>query len=427
MAIGFAAALLLYGCGKSGDDKGAGQATESGSTESGKAAEGGKTSLIINSNTSDPAPKKAMEELVASFKAAHPDIDVKLNIFDHEAYKTSVRNFLTTKSPDVVTWYAGNRMKLFVDRKLLEDVSDIWQSEKLTEAMASALSAMTIDGKQYGVPYTYYQWGVYYRKDIFDKLQLQVPKTWDEFKAVCKALKEAGITPIDIGTKAPWTTAGWFDYLNLRINGMDFHMKLAAGEVPYTDDRVKAVFAAWGELVGAGYFLENHATYSWQEAQAFLLQGKAAMMLLGNFLVQNLPEESRSNLAFFQFPAINPEVGMFEDAPIDTLHIPAGASNKEAARKFLAFAAKPEQQTAMNKTLGQLPVHREASVQDDPFLNVGVAMLRSANGLAQFYDRDTAAEMAQIGMAGFQEFMVKPERLDKILERLEKARARIFK
>ena len=30
--------------------------------------------------------------------------------------------------------------------------------------------AMTIDGKQWGVPYTYYQWGIYYREDIFNEL-----------------------------------------------------------------------------------------------------------------------------------------------------------------------------------------------------------------------------------------------------------------
>jgi multiple sugar transport system substrate-binding protein len=35
--------------------------------------------------------------------------------------------------------------------------------------------------------------------------------------------------------------------------------------------------------------------------------------------------------------------------------------------------------------------------------------------------------MAKIGMKGFQEFMVKPDRLDKILERIEKGRKRIYK
>jgi len=35
--------------------------------------------------------------------------------------------------------------------------------------------------------------------------------------------------------------------------------------------------------------------------------------------------------------------------------------------------------------------------------------------------------MAQEGMKGFQEFMVKPERLDAILRRLEGVRKRVFK
>jgi multiple sugar transport system substrate-binding protein len=54
-------------------------------------------------------------------------------------------------------------------------------------------------------------------------------------------------------------------------------------------------------------------------------------------------------------------------------------------------------------------------------------MLSEADGTAQFYDRDTTPGMAKEGMKGFQEFMVKPERLDKILESLEKTRKREFK
>jgi multiple sugar transport system substrate-binding protein len=35
--------------------------------------------------------------------------------------------------------------------------------------------------------------------------------------------------------------------------------------------------------------------------------------------------------------------------------------------------------------------------------------------------------MASEGMKGFQEFMINPERLDKILENLERVRARVFR
>ena len=63
-------------------------------------------------------------------------------------------------------------MAPFVNAGLFEDVSDVWQEHGLTDSLGSALSAMTIDGAQWGVPYTYYQWGVYYRKDIFEELGL---------------------------------------------------------------------------------------------------------------------------------------------------------------------------------------------------------------------------------------------------------------
>ena len=43
-------------------------------------------------------------------------------------------------------------------------------------------------------------------------------------------------------------------------------MDLTLGKVPYTDPKVQAVFDKWDELVKPGYFLENHAALSWQEA-----------------------------------------------------------------------------------------------------------------------------------------------------------------
>ena len=383
--------------------------------------------LIINSDASDPAPKAAFGEIVKAFEQENPDIKVTYNLYDHEGYKTTIRNWLVTSPPDVVFWYAGNRMKAFVDRGLFEDVSDIWDNNKLHQDFASAEPAMTIDGKQWGVPYTYYQWGIYYRKDIFDKLGIKEPKTWDEYLAACATLQKNNVTPVTIGTKYLWTTAGWFDYLDLRVNGLAFHMDLMDGKVPYTDPRVKKVFETWKQMVEPGYYLENHATYSWQEAQPFLYRGEAAMYLIGNFIAPNFPPELDGKMAFMQFPIINPEVGMSEDAPMDTLHIPSKAKNKADARKFLAFMARPENQTAVNKALLQIPPNNKAHAVNNVFLNKGVDMLNNADGTAQFFDRDTDPAMAKEAMKGFQEFMVKPDRLDSILSRLEKVRQRTFK
>jgi multiple sugar transport system substrate-binding protein len=383
--------------------------------------------LVINSDQSDPAPKKAMEELLADFQAKYPDIKVKWNNFDHEGYKSAIRNFLTADPPDVAAWYAGNRMAPFVKAGLFEPVDDVWEKNGFNEQLKSAAASMTIDGKKWGVPYTYYQWGIYYNKEAYKKAGVEVPKSWAEFVSNCEKFKAAGIDCLTTGTKALWPGAGIFDYLNLRVNGYEFHMDLANGKVPWTDAKVKATFSEWAKIVP--YTTANHAAIDWQDAAALLSQGKAANYVMGNFAVATFKDGGMTNdtLGFMPFPEITPGIPRAEEAPTDTFHIPSGAKNKEDAKTFLAYLGSAEAQTKMNATLGQLPTNNKATVGDDPFIKAGFEMLSTAYALAQFFDRDAPADMAKAGMEGFQEFMVKPESLDAILERLEKVRQKVYK
>ncbi|WOC16839.1 ABC transporter substrate-binding protein [Pseudochrobactrum sp. MP213Fo] len=383
--------------------------------------------LVINTDASFPAVKEAFQVAVDGFEKENPDIKVTLNVFDNEAYKTAIRNFLSAESPDLATWFAGNRMLPYVNSGLFAPIDDVWAENDMGNTLKASESSVTFDGHQWAIPYTYYQWGVYYRKDIFEKLGIAVPTNWEEFKAAGEKLKENGITPVSIGTKFQWTAAGWFDYLNLRTNGYDFHMAVTRGEIPWTDERIRKTMANWEELIKADFFLKNHAAYSWQEALPALVNGDAGMYLMGNFIVAPLQEAGLDNekLGFFQFPSIDASIAMAEDAPANTLHLAANARNVEEAKKFLAYIARADVQTDINKIMVQLPVNNQSTVADDPYLQAGFEMLSNVDGgLAQFFDRDASAEMAKAGMEGFQEFMVKPERLDVILDRLETVRKR---
>ena len=382
--------------------------------------------LVLNSDHSDPAPKKAMEDLIKDFEAKNPDIKVKWNNFDHEGYKSAIRNFLTADAPDIAAWYAGNRMGPFVKAGLFEPVDDVWEANGFNDQLKSAAASMTMDGKKWGVPYTYYQWGIYYNKDAYKKAGVTEPKNWGEFIANCEKFKAAGIDCLTTGTKALWPGAGIFDYVNLRTNGYEFHMDLTAGKVAWTDAKVKAAFAELGKVVP--YMTANHAAIDWQDAAALLSQGKAANYVMGNFAVATFKDGgmTNDNLGYMVFPEITAGIPRAEEAPTDTFHIPSGAKNKEDAKKFLAYLGSAEAQTKMNATLGQLPTNNTSTVGDDPFIKAGFETLSSAHALAQFFDRDAPADMAKAGMEGFQEFMVKPENLDAILERLEKVRAKAY-
>jgi multiple sugar transport system substrate-binding protein len=380
----------------------------------------------------DPIPLKAAEALIADFEAANPDIDVQLTNFDHEGYKNAIRNFLTADPPDLANWYAANRMRPFVEAGLFADISDVWANNGLMDSLASSVLSSTIDGKQYAIPYTYYQWGIYYNRDAYKAAGVDVPGeggvTWEQFLANCEKFKAAGIDCVTTGSSALWPVAGIFDYVSMRTNGYQFHSDLAAGKVSWTSPEVAAVFDNFGKL--QPFVTANHSAIDWQDAAALLVQGKAANYVMGNFAVGVFKEGgmTNDNLGFMVFPEITPGIARAEEAPTDTVHLTSGAKNPEDAKKFLAFMASAEAQSKWNTAVGQLPTNKNASVPaDDPFLVAGFEALSTATGgIAQFWDRDADAEYAKVGMEGFQQFLVQPDQLPAILDRLEATRLRLY-
>ena len=382
--------------------------------------------LVFNTDTSDPQPKAAFEAVVKQFEAENPGVTVKMNIYDHESYKSSIRNWLTSAPPDVALWYSGARMRQFVTPGLLEDVSALFTPEARGQFAPKVLDTVTVEGKQFGVPYSYYQWGIFARTDLLQKAGVGEIKTWDDLLGACDKLRAAGVEPVDLGSKDLWPTAGWFDYIDLRLNGYEFHTQLTEGRVSWQDPKVRDVFAHWKQLLDHQCFIKNHTSLSWQESQSLMYQGKAGMMLIGNFITQGMPADAAANMGFLTFPIITPGVAEAEEAPIESINIPAGAKNKPDAMKLLAFMMRADVQTTVNKTLRQLPTNTKATVSDDRFLKAGAAQLDRAAHLTQFLDRDTSEDLATVAMKGFQEFMVKPERLDAVLATIERARKRIY-
>lgn len=380
----------------------------------------------------DPIPLAAAEALIADFEAANPEIDVVLTNFDHEAYKNAIRNFLTADPPDLANWYAANRMRPFVEAGLFADISDVWANNGLNESLASSVLSSTIDGKQYAIPYTYYQWGIYYNRDAYKAAGVEVPGpegvTWDQFLANCEKFKAANIDCVTTGSSALWPVAGIFDYISMRTNGYQFHSDLAAGKISWTSPEVAKVFENFGKL--QPFVTTNHAAIDWQDAAALLVQGKAANYVMGNFAVGVFKEGgmTNDNLGFMVFPEITPGIERAEEAPTDTIHLTSGAKNPEDAKTFLAYMASAEAQSKWNAAVGQLPTNKNATVDPaDPFLTAGFQALSTATGgIAQFWDRDADAEYAKVGMEGFQQFLVQPDQLSAILDRLEQARTRLY-
>jgi multiple sugar transport system substrate-binding protein len=382
--------------------------------------------LTIISNIGN-ADQRAVLQRLADEYAKTSGVAVTINNMDHEAHKTAIRSYLVVGAPDVCFWFSGNRMKAFVKRGLFDDMSDLYEREGYKKVLGASTGALTVDDRQYGLPLGGLLWGMFYRKDVFEQKGWTAPATIEDLLALGEQAKSAGMVPVSMGTKEMWPAAGWFDHMNLRISGLEKHLALMDGKLAYTDASLKPVFDKWQELIKADLFTPNHTSSGWEQAAAALAQKKAAMMDLGGFIKYGFPPEDVDKIAYAPFPVIDKAMPRYEDFSLNSVHIPKNGKNKENARDFLAYFYKPENLAAFLEAESAVPPRNDCPPSKDPLINAAVESMKTVVGTAQYYDRDTDPDMAQEGLKGFQEFMVKPERRDQILERLEGTRKRIFK
>ena len=385
--------------------------------------------VTFSSNASDPIPRAFTEQTVANWNEANPDMQVELSTVAHEDFKNAIRTYLAAEpSPDVLTWFAGERAAFFIDRGLIGDFSDAWEANGLDDVYAPGFTALATSGEgKYFLPTSYYWWAVYYRPSIFEQVGVQAPiETWDELLAACDTFNAAGIAPFAIGTKFRWPAAAWFDYINMRTNGPQFHIDLMLLKESYEDERVKQTFAHWQELLDHNCFMEDPAAYDWNEALDVMVQNEAAMYLMGGFITDSFPDEMESDLDFFRFPIINPDMPIGEDAPTDGFFMSANAANPEGAKEFLMYLGSQEVQQQGFDELGRLPTRTDVDISAaSEATQKGINLIQTADYVAQFYDRDTTAEMADAGLSAFVEFWDDPSAIDDILARLEEDRLRI--
>ncbi|MDO6557806.1 ABC transporter substrate-binding protein [Paraglaciecola chathamensis] len=373
-------------------------------------------------STSGPQ-KSSFLRHAKSFEAQYPGSEVILSFYSDADFKKSIVKWLSQGSgPDILTWQGGPRLYQYVRKNQVKDLSRLWSEHGLDASFSEgAIGAISLNNKRYAIPTSYYQWGFYYRQSVFDGLNLQPPADWKSFLNVCETLKNAGITPITIGAANKWTSAAWFDYLNLRINGLDYHQRLLQGEIPFTDKGVRDVFEKWKLLLDKGYFTTRYNGWDWQQAMPFMYHKMAGMTLIGNFFAGGLPPLLKEDFRFFPFPQINPAIPAYEEAPMDLLMVPNYTKMNKTVEHYLLSIAGLDFQKRYNDVSSMISPNKRVQSKDDYFIKQGQKILNNAAGLSQFFDRDTNEKMGSAGTIIFTEFM-DSRNIDATLSALENAR-----
>ena len=369
--------------------------------------------------------RKIYYELLARFSETHPDINVESNEYVQAVYKENIEHWIKSDNhaPDVMFWFGGRVMNDLYQKGLVRPIGDLWESEGFDEQFAPAIrDIVALHGEPMGVPISYYHWGIYYRKSLFDELDLKPPATWDELLAAGEAMKEEGIFPFILGAKTRWPAAGWFDYLNLRINGLEFHNSLLAGEIAFDSPQVRRAVDALGQLVERDFFLPGLGQLSWRSALPFLYQKQAGMMLMGGFVVPQFPEQIMDDIGVFRFPMIDPSHATVENAPTDVFFMPSSARHEDEAKAFLAFVASAETQHWLNTELGTIAPNLQTPEPQQRLIREGSRILRNADGVSQFFDRQTPRSFSNPAMDALVRFMERELTSQELVLELEQLR-----
>lgn len=400
-----------------------------GTTPGGGGGGGGASTGVVTLQNSiqDADPKAALEALVK----AYPGGDVTMNSVATEQFRAQLTNYLRSgDAPEVLSWYAGSVARSYAEEGLLLDVSPLWEGDGACAGYSDALRGLSsgADGKQIFVPTNYYWWSVFYKKSSFEKWGVEPPTSWDEFHALCENLRGQGINPLTNGlASTPWMASGWFDYLNLRVNGAQYHRELLAGEHAFNDPEVVAVMEEYKRLIP--YFDKNMVSYSAQEAATPMAQDKSAMYLVGAFVTSYFPEDQQDDLDFFSVPVINESVPTAEEAPTDGFFAAAKSDNHQGALDLLNYLASAESQQKFIEQSGSANLPTSPDVDTSafsPLVQKGIELLSSTEEITQFFNRDSSDALQATADTALTKFLAEPDSMKSILDEWQTAAEGVF-
>jgi multiple sugar transport system substrate-binding protein len=388
------------------------------STSSGKSSS--KGNVTLQSNLSAPQAKTAMEDIVAAY-AKKGSGKASLNTVAAETFRTQLPTYLTSANPpDVLTWYPGSVADAYAKKNLLLDLDEVWDSSPDLKRYSKAQNKLCTSsaGKKVFVPATYYWWGMFYRKSNFAKWGIrELPKSWDDFLDLCDKLKSKGVAPIGLGAggNTPWVASAWFDYLDIRINGAQYHRELLAGKHRFDDPEVRKVFDRWQEV--HRYFDPNGTALAFQDATTALLSGKTGMMLIGTFFADSAPKSALDDIDFFRFPVIDAKVPLAEEAPVDGYFASARTGRREQVYDLMRYLATVEaQETYIKGSSGTvLPCNPDAKDAGTALVKKGRAHVESAAEITQFFNRDSSDALQPTADTALTKFLAKPKSIGSIL------------
>jgi ABC-type glycerol-3-phosphate transport system substrate-binding protein len=360
-------------------------------------------------------------------EASAEDIGIKAipTEFETQVYKSRVKVDLTTRrAPAVFKWWFGYRAMELLEADLIADLSDVWD-EVGGNFAPGVREALTIDDVTYAFPLLVGYWVWYYSKPVYEKYDLELPKTWDEFTKQLAFFKENGVSGIGntIG-KSRWTSFIVFQEILYRVD-FDFYNRLMNGQAHYTDPPVVQAMEIWKDMLEKGYFAPMDATYV-EDLPRMIKDGSLAFAPFGDWYGGILQQQGlvpEKDYGVFIPPAITPKGEGAVILEISPLVAGKKSPELDLAKEWFKWYAGSK--SSADLLWGKLRfavttnISAEAIAKDDPVLASELDLLKAyPTKLIRFWEA-TPVEIVEHAVDAFNTMLVHPDQYMDLLNGIE--------
>ena len=303
-----------------------------------------KVTLVIESWRNDDLVLWE-DVIIPAFNAHYPDIEVIFAPAAPAEYNAALNAKLEGGTAgDLITCRPFDLSLGLFNKGYLLSLNDLPGMEHFGDVARSAW--ITDDGSDiFCVPMASVIHGFMYNVDIFEELGLEVPVTEAEFFDVLQAIKDAGYTPLAMGTHDLWeaATMGYQNIGPTYWKGEEGRLGLINGTIGYNEDGFLEAFkvlARWAPYLPDGY---QAITYS--DAQnMFTVLEEAAIYPTGSWEIGVFGLLNPDlNMSAFKPPVVNEGDTCYISDHVDiAMGVNAASPNKEAALTFLEWMTTQE-------------------------------------------------------------------------------------
>lgn len=327
----------LSGCGSSGK-------------ESSKEGDGGEVVIDFGIHVANPKEQESVTyNIVQAFNEKNAGkYKVEFQAADTESHSKNMKLAASDNTLPEIFWLDASEAPEYSNAGILLDLNDFLnENTEIKDALGGMESAFTDDNGQYGLPYQCNVQGIFYNKELFDKVGVAYPTgetTYEDMLGMLAKFKENGITPLSIGSKNSGFAMWEFNETLARYGWEENIDSILAGDKKFNNEDLVTCFEKLKGLAEAGAFPENMATIEYFDAKQLFNEGEAAMFGTGQWDCAEFDKNIGEKIGFWWGPTFtdsdyDQEVAMkVPSAPIVVnAEVAEDEEVQEAVFEFLKF------------------------------------------------------------------------------------------